>query len=220
MLEIFNKIAFYSLFILLSIIIWIMIELYMIVNELRGKYSISINVFDIDKAGGLKPVISFISLISHNYFILVYMNIIGGLIPFLLSHSPLYFTKDTLIRYSFPWATPEMMLLLGLIFSIRTQKIIRNLIENGKISEFEKINRKFKEIYDKIIEVSLNKKDNDDQKELEKLKIIMDLLEGEERKIKEITPKIFDSKTIINIITFLISLIAEHLSKIIKLFKW
>jgi hypothetical protein len=197
-----------------------MIELYMIVNELRGKYSISINVFDIDKAGGLKPVISFISLISHNYFILVYMNIIGGLIPFLLSHSPLYFTKDTLIRYSFPWATPEMMLLLGLIFSIRTQKIIRNLIENGKISEFEKINRKFKEIYDKIIEVSLNKKDNDDQKELEKLKIIMDLLEGEERKIKEITPKIFDSKTIINIITFLISLIAEHLSKIIKLFKW
>jgi len=220
LLEIFNKIAFYSLFILLSIIIWIMIELYMIVNELRGKYSISINVFDIDKAGGLKPVISFISLISHNYFILVYMNIIGGLIPFLLSHSPLYFTKDTLIRYSFPWATPEMMLLLGLIFSIRTQKIIRNLIENGKISEFEKINRKFKEIYDKIIEVSLNKKDNDDQKELEKLKIIMDLLEGEERKIKEITPKIFDSKTIINIITFLISLIAEHLSKIIKLFKW
>ena len=44
---------------------------------------------------------------------------------------------------------------------------------------------KFKETYDKIIEISSNKKNNDNKKDLEELRMILDLLEREEQKIRK-----------------------------------
>ena len=67
---------------------------------------------------------------------------------------------------------------------------------------------KSKETYDKIIEISFNKKDSDYKNDLEEIKMILDLLEREERKIKERKHKRFDIKTISTFITtFLLSII-------------
>ena len=84
-------------------------------------------------------------------------------------------------------------------------------------SELLKINIKSKETYDKIIEISSNKKYNDNKKDLEELKLILDLLEREERKIKEINHKRFDIKTISTFITtFLLPIITASLSAILS----
>ena len=44
-----------------------------------------------------------------------------------------------------------------------------NLIEQGIKSELKKINMKSKETYDKIIEISFNKKDSDYKNDLEEI---------------------------------------------------
>ncbi len=126
------------------------------------------------------------------------------------------FTRHIQITYSM--IIVILILLLGLIFFIITQQIIRNLIEQGIKSELKKINMKSKETYDKIIEISFNKKDSDYKNDLEEIKMILDLLEREERKIKERKHKRFDIKTISTFITtFLLSIITAS-SSIIKTF--
>jgi hypothetical protein len=65
-----NNIAMYAELILMAIILWLMIELYLIVNELRGN-SISISVFDIDETWGLEPLRSFILLIVSSLYLIV-----------------------------------------------------------------------------------------------------------------------------------------------------
>ena len=57
----------------------------------------------------------------------------------------------------------------------------------------------------------------DNKKDLEELKLILDLLEREERKIKEINHKRFDIKTISTFITtFLLPIITASLSAILS----
>ena len=62
-----------------------------------------------------------------------------------------------------------LILLLGMILFIITQQINMNLIEQGIKSELKKINMKSKETYDKIIEISFNKKDSDYKNDLEEI---------------------------------------------------
>ncbi len=205
-----------------------MIELYLVVNELREKYLISINVFDIDENGGLKPLRSFILLIVSSYFIFVTMFIIETLplnmLEILenlslanLSQSLFLDVSVLYIPFTNSMITVSLMLLLGLMFFIITQQVIRNLIDQGVKSELQKINMKFKETYDKIIEISSNKKNNDNKKDLEELRMILDLLEREEQKIKEINHKRFDLKTISTFITtFLLPIITASLSAILS----
>lgn len=90
-----------------------------------------------------------------------------------------------------------LMFLAGINLFIITQNTIRKLIDKAVELEYSEINRKYKETYDKIIKFKCNKKDNDDEKELRKLKVILNILEIEERKIKEINNKKLDMGEII-----------------------
>jgi len=77
------------------------------------------------------------------------------------------FTRHIQIIYSM--IIVILILLLGMILFIITQQINMNLIEQGIKSELKKINMKSKETYDKIIEISFNKKDSDYKNDLEEI---------------------------------------------------
>ena len=100
----------------MAIIIWIMIELYLIVNELREKYSISINVFNIDETGGLKPLSAFILLIVSSYFIFITLFMIETLRPI-----DFYNVFARPIPITYPMIILILMLLLDVFFFIITQ---------------------------------------------------------------------------------------------------
>jgi hypothetical protein len=208
LLDIFGDIVKYLVLFLMAVIIWIMIELIITINELRGKYSISINVFDIDETGELRSLRSFILLIVSSYFIIITLAIIADISPTAIIS--FYTSPSSIITVEI--IILSLMLLVGVILFIITYQTIKNLIDKGIISEIKRINEKYMEIYGKIFETSSNEKNNDKEKELNELKIVLDILEREERKIKEIRHKTRDFKTIATfIITFLLPIITKLL---------
>jgi|GEM_PF-2126242 len=209
--DIFRDIVLYLILFLIAVIIWIMIEVVIIINELRRRYSININVFDIDEAGGLKSLRYFVLLIVSSYFIIITLAMAINISPtaiIFISISPSSIITIELIILS-------LMLLVGVILFIITYQTIENLIDKGVKSELKKINEMYKETYDKIIEISSNKKDNNNEKELNESKMILDILEKKERKIKEIYHKRLDFKAIFTFITTLLLPIITKLLPII-----
>jgi len=173
LLDIFNDTIMYLVLFLMAVIIWIMIELVIIIKELRERYSISINVFDIDEAGGLKSLKYFILLIVSSYFIIITLAMIASISPtaiIFISTSPSSIITIELIILS-------LMLLVGVILFIITNQTIENLIDKSVNLELKKISEMYKETYDKIIEISSNKKDNNNEKKLNESKMILDILE-------------------------------------------
>lgn len=212
LLDIFNDIVMYSMLFLMAVIIWIMIELVIIINELSERYLISIDVFDIDEVGGLKSLRHFVLLIVSSYFIILTLVIIADISP----NSIIFIYTSPISIITLDFIALSLMLLAGVILFIITYQTIKNLIDKGIKSELKKINEKYKETYDKIFEISSNKKTNDNEKELNESKIILDLLEMEEKKIKEIYRSLFDFKAIATFITtFLLPIVTTLLSIII-----
>lgn len=200
--DIFNFLIKYLNLFLMGIIIWIMITLALIVNELKEKYTVNIDVFDVDETGGLKPLRLFVLSIVSNYFIIIALAIISCIQPITLP--PI--TWATLHLYIHNIITSEiiiliLMFLIGVILFITTQQTTRKLIDKGVKLELIKINRKYKETYDKVTEISSRKGNNDNEKELEKLRVILDLLEKEEVTVNRIKHKRFDLRVIFTFIT-------------------
>lgn len=212
LLDIISHIFGYLMLALLAVIIWIMIELTFIVNELKEKYEVNIDIFNVDETGGLQPLRSFIQSMLSTYFIIITLAILSNVSP--TATILFYISPTAIITYEI--IILVLMLLIGIILFLITQITIRNLIDKGVNSEFEKINKKYKEIYDKIYEISFNKRTNDKEKELHELCMIINILEKEEIKINLVKNKRHDIKTIIIFITTvlvpIISLIKEIIS--------
>ncbi|KKG57402.1 hypothetical protein, partial [Methanosarcina mazei] len=205
-LDIINTIIQYSLLLFLAVIIWIMIELATILNELDKKYSICINVFDSREIGGLKPLRNFVLSIVSRYFITLTLVIISyeSLIESMFSNVML--RHKAIIPCEI--IILSLMILIGLIIFLKEQKLISHLIDKNVNYELNEIYRNYKEIYDKILEINSNLNDDENKRELENLNIKMNFFEKKEIRIKEILSKEFDPKTIsVFIITTLPSII-------------
>ncbi|WP_157860257.1 hypothetical protein [Methanosarcina acetivorans] len=190
-----------------------MIELVFIVNELKERYLISINVFDIDEVGGLKSLKYFILLIVSSYFIILTLAIIADISP----NAAIFIYTSPSSIITFDIIMLSLMLLAGVILFIITYQTIKNLIGKGVKLELKKINEKYKETYDQIFEIGSTKKDNDNEKELNESKIILDILEREENKIKDIYHNLFGFKEVATFITtFLLPIVTTLLPLIIK----
>lgn len=194
LLDIFNHMIEYSLLFLLAVIIWIIIELTLLINELKEKYAVNVDVFDVDETGGLRPLRSLALWIVSNYFIIVTLVFISYIPPTPIKL--LYICHKVVV-------TPEIillvpMLLIGIIFFINTHRAIRNLIDKDINLKLEKINSRYKKIYNEVCEVSSN---NNNKKELEELRVVLDILEKEELKIKTIKHQGLDIKTTITFMT-------------------
>lgn len=71
LLVVISHIIVYLMLALLAVIIWRIIELTFIVNELKEKYEVNIDVFNVDETGGLQLLRSFVQSLLSNYFIII-----------------------------------------------------------------------------------------------------------------------------------------------------
>jgi hypothetical protein len=208
--DLFNNVSEYLILFLMSVIIWIMIELTLITKELKEKYEVNIDMFDVDETGGLKPLRSLALSVVSNYFIIISLAII--------SYNPVSFIP--IYTYNYVSIVPEiiiliLMLLISIILFIITQKTIRELVDKGVKLELKRINLKYKETCDKAIEISSIKGINDYEKELEKLRVILDFLEKEEIKVNRIKHKKYDIRAIFTFINTALLPIITLIGKII-----
>lgn len=175
----------YLMLFLLAIIVGIIINLIVIINELNSNPLINIDIFHTDEMGGLRPLRNFVIIVVSNYFITITLAIISYISPIAV------ISYETVFLIS--------ILFLGVIFFIITQKTIRNLINKGIEFELGKINGEYKKTYNKLINIIANNKFNKD--ELEKLSFILDTLEKEKIRIKQISPKRYDLSAIATFIS-------------------
>ena len=199
-LDIINHIFGYLMLFLLAIIVWIIINLIVIVNALDSNTSINIDIFHIDEMGGLRPLRNFILIIVSNYFIIITLAIIS------------YISPRAIISYETVFLIG--MLILGVIFFVLTLKTIRNLINKGLKFELGKINEGYKKTYTKLINITSDKKPKFDKYELEKLSLILDVLEKEKFKIKQISHRRYDFRAIV---TFVGSFLIPTITLIVKI---
>lgn len=191
-LDIFNHIIEYLMLFLLAIIVWIIINLIVIVNALDSNTSINIDVFHIDEMGGLSPLRNFILIIVSNYFIIITLAILSYITP-------------TAIISSYKTVFLIIMLFLGVFLFVITLKTIRNLINKGLKFELGKINEEYKKTHTKLINIISDKKPKFNKYELEKQSLILDILEKEKIKIKQISHRRHDLSTIVTFVgSFLI----------------
>ena len=170
-LDIINHLFGYLLLSLLAIIVWIILNLVARINALESNTLINLDPFHVDGIGGLRPLRNFILVITSNYFIIITLFIFS------------YISPSVVISY----ATFFLISLLGIgvVLFIITLKTIRNLMNKGVEIELDKINVEYKENYNMLI---INNHDLN-KAELEKLSFVLDLLEKEKNRIKQINIK-------------------------------
>jgi hypothetical protein len=206
LLDIFTGIVKYFMLFLLIVILWIMIKLTLIENELnKEKYTVTIDIFDSHEVEELKHLRSYILSMLSNYIIVISLFVISDINFFKASSDRLVDkTKILISLYPFESIMVILMLLIGIILFITTQKMIQKIIDKGATLELAKIYRIYKEIDDKVCETCFNKRHSNNINELEEHRIILDILEKEETRIRQIQGKMFDNKLLITILATLI----------------
>jgi len=207
LLDIFTGIVKYFMLFLLIVILWIMIKLTLIENDLnKKKYTVTIDIFDSHEIEELKHLRSYVLSILSNYIIVISLFIISDINFFEFPSDKLLVDKiKTLIGFHpFESIMVILMLLIGIILFITTQKMIQKIIDKSATLELAKINRIYREINDKVCECSSNKKNDNNLNELEEDRIILDILEKEETRIRQIKGRKFDTQLLITILATLI----------------
>ncbi|NAS89806.1 hypothetical protein C4E24_08780, partial [ANME-1 cluster archaeon AG-394-G21] len=199
--DIFNHIITYLALFLLAIIVRRVINLIEIVNALGSNTSISVDIFHVDDMGGLRPLLIFILITVCNYFIIITLAILA------------YIGPRALISYETVFLI--ILLLLGVILFVITLKTIRNMITRGLKQELGKINDEYKKAYKKSITIISDKKLESYRDELKALSLILDILEKERMKIKQLGRRRYEFSTII---TFICSFLLPTITLIEKMY--
>ena len=186
---------------LLAIIVWRIINLIEIVNALESNTSISVDIFHVDEMGGLRPVRNFILIVVSNYFIIVTLAILS------------YISPRAIISYETVFLI--ILLLLGVILFVITLKAIRTMINRGLKQELGKINAEYKKNYNKSIAIISDNEPEFNREELEELSCILDFLEKERMKIKQLGRRRYEFSTII---TFICSFLLPTITLIEKMY--
>lgn len=186
LLDIINHIIEYFSLLMLAIFVGIIINLIIVINELNNNSSINIDIFHFDEMGGLRPLRNFVIITVTNYFIILTLAMISYVSPREI------ISYETILLIG--------LLILGVIFFVMVSKTIRNLINKGLKFELNIINREYKAKYTELINIISNSH-RFDREELEKISFILDLLEKEKIKIKQISLKRYDFNAIVTFIS-------------------
>ena len=200
-LDIYNHIIGYLALFLLAIIVWRVINLIEIVNALDSNTSIKVDIFHVDEMGGLRPLRNFILIVVSNYFIIITLAILS------------YISPAALVSYETVFLI--ILLLLGVILFVLSLKTIRNMINMGLKQELGKINAEYKKNYNKSIAIISDNEPEFNREELEELSCILDFLEKERMKIKQLGRRRYEFSTII---TFICSFLLPTITLIEKMY--
>jgi hypothetical protein len=200
-LDIYNHIIGYFALFLLAIIVWRVINLIEIVNALDSNTSIKVDIFHVDDMGGLRPLRNFILIVVSIYFIIITLAILS------------YISPAALVSYETIFLI--ILLLLGLILFVITLKTVRNMINRGLKQELGKINAEYKKNYNRSITIISDNEPEFNRDELKALSLILDILEKERTKIKQLGRRRYEFSTII---AFICSFLLPTITLIEKMY--
>jgi hypothetical protein len=200
--DIFRYLISYLGYYLLGIIIWIILIASLLLGDLIGyvqQNRIEMDIFHVDKMGGLKPILDFILKVSIFYFIGVALIITSNLSP--LNPVPLEVIFLVILLFIgvgfFFWGKTAIQI----IFSDRIQ------LELTEINhEFEKQNKKLKDLISHDM-------DDEAQKEMVFLSDSIEILNKERDRLLEIKTSVIDISTLIPFISSFITTLFAILEK-------
>lgn len=227
--DVINHIVAYLLPSLVAVVIWMMLKLSFILNELNKIYSINISVLDIHAVERLESLRNLFQSIVIRYFIIVTLFIFSyetsiELIILVISQ---YITAIpfeippvlTMLQHIIPFeiVALSLMILLGVIIFLRTQKTSNYLINKSLKYELNDIYKRYEETF-KIFEFNPNIKNDKNKEELENLRLSLDFFEKREMRIKAILHKESNTETIVTFIITTLPSVLTLINEVKKIF--
>lgn len=214
LLDTFNLVTSYLILFLMAIILWIVLNITWVLNEVSCdpyRRLIKIDIFSIDKIGGLKPFRNFILKVHTFYFICITLAIIYHISPFII--------------FSYANIFLVILFLVGICFFLiglwTIQKILRGRIEE----ENTKVNELYQEQHQRLMKIVSEGKSKDTENELDWVSTSLQTLHIERERIVLLysSARGYDLMTIIEFLSSIVlppliassqKLIQEHLIKI------
>ena len=191
-LDIYNNFTGYLMLLLLAILLWIIFNIILYLNEMGKepyKDIIKIDIFNIDKMGGLKPVSDFNLKVLIIYFVCVTLAILSYINPFSIFSYESFFLI--------------ILLLIGVIFFLIGLGTIRNLLR-GRIEEkINIINARYEKQEHRLMELVNDKNCNDRGEELKLVSTMLDTLHTERERMMQLysESKGYDLMTVVQFIS-------------------
>jgi|LGVE01.1.fsa_nt_gb hypothetical protein len=199
LLDIYNNVIGYSMLFLLAIILWIIFNITWLFNEMDNdpyRRLIKIDIFSVDRIGGLKQLRNFILKILAFYFICITLAIISYISPFsILSYESFFLI---------------ILLLVGVGFFIMGLGTIRKLLKGRIEDEINKINKIYERYHQRFMDIVSEGNYKDQEEELNLVPTIIENLHIERERILKFygNNKGYDRITIIEfVISFIIPLV-------------
>lgn len=206
MLDIFNQATILSSLILLSSVLWMIFNIFYVLSNIaddREQNRINIDLFSLDRIGGLNPLKSFILAITIFYLINIMLMIMSYITPLG------YFTYESILFI--------ILLLVGLAFFLGGFMEIRRILECNIESQFHLITMDNKIMKRKFKEIISEERYSESVDELNSISTGLSILDSEREKLLNINVKIYDIPTISAfLITFLVT-IMTFLQKLYEL---
>lgn len=206
MLDIFNQGIIIFSFLLLSGILWIIFnivsQLYDISND-RAQDRVKVDLFSLDRIGGLNPLKGFILAVTVVYLINIILMIVS------------YFTPFGYITYESIFIL--ILLFIGLGFFLQGFSEIRQILQYSIDSEFSLIAADNQNMKLKFKQILSEGRCGEMADELNSISTALGILDGEREKLLNLNVKIYDVPTLLK---FLITFLASLMTYLQKLYEF
>jgi len=208
LLDIYNNIIGYLMLFLLAIILWIIFNIAWIFNEMKNdsfRRLIKIEIFSVDRIGGLKQLRNFILKILTFYFVCITLAIISYISPFsILSYESFFLI---------------ILLLVGVGFFIVGLGTIRKLLKGRIEDEINNINKIYEGYHQIFMDIVSEGNYKNKEEELNLVPTILENLHIERERMLKFygNARGYDRITIIE---FVISFILPLITFLQKLFSF
>jgi len=207
-LDVYRYVVSYLGYYLLGVILWIILSVSQILRDLSTnpfENQINVDIFHVDKAGGLRPLLDFVTKASIYYLICVAIIISFNFSPLTLSHLT-----------PFP---PEIIFLLvllfiGIGFFLLGRTIVQSIFTQKIQSELDNINHEYKIQKLELSSLISQERDSKAQEELTFISDYIELLNNERDRLLQIKTNVVDIATlipfIISVLTTLLAILGKY----------
>lgn len=203
LIDIFNQAVNLFNFFLLSTILWICINIYWAIRQISSKQCpnlIYVDLFNIDRAGGLSRIRKFILDVSIFYFVVMIFTILSYVTPFwILSYENIFIIT---------------LLFVGAGFFISSLSALDSILKDKIESELIANTQEYKAQKDKLKSILSGDKSAETEQELNSILILLNLFSNERSWLLSLEASIWDITTLG---TFTVTLLASLMTYVLKL---
>jgi hypothetical protein len=201
-LDVYRFLVSYLAYYLFGIILWIILSVYQILGDLGEnlhKNQINVDIFHVDKAGGLKPLIDFVAKASIYYFFCVAIVITSSISP--ITPMPL----ETIFLL--------VLLFIGIGFFFMGKITIHGIFTQKIQSELDNINQECKIQEQELRHLLSQKRNGKAYEELTFISDSIELLNKERDRLLQIKTNAVDIATLIPFISSVLTAMVAILGR-------